>query len=384
MIEHEVFLVFASIALLIGFTYAGLILYFRLNFKSDTKLKETEPFEASISLIVPFRNEEKNLLKLLQSIVNQEYPLDKIELIFVDDSSTDNSLLQLQDFKKSHPKFNLKLLELAKEIPGASSKKQALHLAFSKASGDYIFLSDADCWFGKNNIQKRLESFRDKEIKLLSAAVLIQANNSFFSKMQALENLSLMASTAASTSAHFPILSNGANLAFERKAFLQLPENALHFEENSGDDLFLLHSFKKQYGSRSIAYNFDTETAVYTHAQINFKAFLNQRIRWISKSKSYTDYHLILVSILVFLMNLSLVITAFSAFFSIQNLQLLALLFLIKFCVDFPLLLKASRCYHQSKLLWLYPFVQIFYPFFIVFTGLFGQFLPYEWKGRKY
>jgi len=193
-----------------------------------------------------------------------------------------------------------------------------------------------------------------------------------------------MATTAATTAANLPVLSNGANLAFERQAYFELPKNALVKEENSGDDLFLLHSFKKHFGAMSIAFEFNQDSVVYTQAQPSFKSFFNQRKRWVSKSKSYKDVWIIMVSLLVLAVNLSVVFAAIASLFNPAFLLVLVLLFAIKFSVDLLILSQAAKWYGQKKLLLTYPLVQVFYPLFIVISGLLSPFLSYEWKGRKY
>lgn len=384
MTEQGFFLVFTLISIFIGLVYVGFILWLYLVFKLKKKKQKQSDFEPFISFIVAFRNEEKILPALLQSIAEQNYSASKMEIILVDDSSSDKSLKIVQSFQEKHPDLPIKLLELNTEKPNTFGKKEALLLAYSKAFGEYILLSDADCSFGKNNFKNRVQAFKNPKVKMVSAAVLINKNKTLFASAQALENLSLMATTAATTAANLPILSNGANLAFERQSYLELPKNALVKEENSGDDLFLLHSFKKYFGANSIAFEFDTDSVVYTQAQPNFKAFFNQRIRWVSKSKSYKDAWIIMVSLLVLLVNLDILYAALASVFNPSYLFILSVLFGLKFTVDLLILSSAAMWFGQKKLLWAYPLVQIFYPLFVVLSSLFTSFLSYEWKGRKY
>ncbi|MBN2237765.1 MAG: glycosyltransferase [Bacteroidales bacterium] len=338
----------------------------------------------SISLIVAFRNEEKNLPKLLESILKQNFPKSKLELIFVDDSSEDKGLNVLKKFEESNRYLNIKVFELGKENAGKIGKKQALALALKNANNDFIVLTDADCSFDSNFLLSRIQLFKNSKIKMVSAPVLLHETNSIFKKMQAVENNSLMVSTAATTAAYLPFMSNGANLAFCRNAYLELPENAFRLEEHSGDDLFLLSSFKKHFGSKSIAFEFDKKALVFTHAQASLQAFLNQRIRWVSKAKSYVDFWQIAISLLVLFQNISLVSSLFAGFYNQLYFYLFAVLFAMKFSIDFLVLSVFSRWYGQNKLLKVYPLVAMLYPFFILLSGIAGHFLPYQWKGRKY
>lgn len=384
MTEQGFFVLFAMFSVFIVLSYVGFIGWLFLVFNLRKNRQNLGDFEPSISLIVAFRNEENNLPSLLHSILEQNFSKSKMELVLVDDSSEDNGLILAQTFQKEHPELQLYIFELSKEMPGAYGKKEALSLAYSKATGDLILLTDADCILNKNNCLRRVLSFQNPKIKMVSAGVLISKTKGLFSQAQALENLSLMASTAGTTAAGLPILSNGANLAFDRRSFLELPENAIRKEENSGDDLFLLHAFKKHFGANSIAYEFDLEAAIYTPAQADLKTYFNQRIRWVSKSKSYKDIWIILVSLLVFGTNLSLVIASLASIFLPGYLLLCFFLFALKFSVDFILLFAVASWYKQKHLLRVYPLLQIIYPFFIVISAITGAFLSYEWKGRKY
>lgn len=383
MTEQSIFLIIILFSGFIALIYAGFIIWTASVFKISKKHSQQNKFEPTVSLIIAFRNEENTILHLLDSLLIQNYPLDKMEIILVDDSSNDKSLEQCRLFNKKHPELNIKLLELDKEKPGAQGKKEALGIAYNFAKGDYILLTDADCFLPKNNIKTRVLAFNNKHTKMVCAAVLFEDKKNIFTQAQALESLSLIATTAATTAAMLPILSNGANLAFERQAFLELPRNAMLNEEDSGDDVFLLHSFKKQFGAKSITFEFDPDAAVFTSAQADLKAFINQRIRWVSKSKSYKDAWTIMISFWVLSMNLTLVVLACASIFYSAFIAALVILFALKFIVDFLLLSIAAHWYQQKKLLWVYPVLQLFYPIFIVCSALIGPFLNYKWKGRK-
>jgi len=92
---------------------------------------------------------------------------------------------------------------------------------------------------------------------------------------------------------------------------------------------------------------------------------------------------LIIVSVLVLLVNLLITGTAFSLFFTQKMLFVFVFSLSLKTIVDFLLLLKASLWYRQTGVLKVYPVLLLFYPVFIVFSALLGNFLPYTWKGRS-
>ena len=95
-----------------------------------------------LSVIVPVYNTSKYLKKCLDSILNQTF--QDIELILVDDGSTDNSYSILEEYKKKYPK---KIVLLQKENGGQGS---ARNLGLKHAKGDYITFVDSDDTIDKN------------------------------------------------------------------------------------------------------------------------------------------------------------------------------------------------------------------------------------------
>lgn len=94
-----------------------------------------------LSIIIPVFNEEKTIHLILNKIkgVVLENNLQK-EIIIVDDCSTDNSVLTINNYINNNPSIDIKLYKLKKN----SGKGAALKNGFKNASGDYIIIQDAD------------------------------------------------------------------------------------------------------------------------------------------------------------------------------------------------------------------------------------------------
>ena len=89
-----------------------------------------------VSIIVPVYNEEEYVSTCLISLINQT--LDDIEIILIDDNSTDNSLNILLDYAKKYP--NIKVYHNEKNIGQGASRNRGLSLA----TGEYIGFVDSD------------------------------------------------------------------------------------------------------------------------------------------------------------------------------------------------------------------------------------------------
>ncbi len=98
MMTEIIILIIISIVL-VHYLIFLLKIYFGLN-KLTNQVKGDIPSEF-VSIIIPFRNEEKNILKTYEGLTNQNYPKDKYEIIFVNDASEDRSLKLLDDLSKS-------------------------------------------------------------------------------------------------------------------------------------------------------------------------------------------------------------------------------------------------------------------------------------------
>jgi glycosyltransferase involved in cell wall biosynthesis len=96
--------------------------------------------DLSVSIIVPCYNEENTIRELLESICQQTYPLEKMEVIIADGKSEDHTREKIQEFQQSHPQIHLKIIDNPRRIIPS-----ALNLAIQAASGEIILRLDAHC-----------------------------------------------------------------------------------------------------------------------------------------------------------------------------------------------------------------------------------------------
>lgn len=328
-----------------------------------------------VSVLIAARNEEKNIEKLLQTIYNQTFPKELYEVIIVDDHSEDDTRIKVNNFINNHKDINIRLLEATSE-----GKKKAISQALHNAENELIMVTDADCELNSEWIETVVAFYQDKKCKMILAPVLLSPANNLFEKMQILEHLSLIASTAGSANIGFPVMCNGANMAYERISALEVDKLRHDFNIQSGDDMFLLEQFVKKYGSKNVKFLQNKSAIVKTKACKNIKEFIRQRRRWVSKSKSYTNSKIILTALVVLFFNLSIVSLFLSAFFIPALWSLYILLTLLKFFIDFPILKNITNFMNQGKILkWTLP-LEFIYPFYAVFTAISGLLLKVNWK----
>ncbi len=320
-----------------------------------------------VSVLIAARNEEKNIEKLLESLKKQSFPKELFEVIIVNDHSTDNTDEIINDFINKNKELDVKLLKAEKK-----GKKHAISQALHSAINELVIVTDADCVLNDLWIESIVGFYQEEKCKMILAPVLLSPAENLFEKMQVLEHLSLIGSTAGSASIGFPVMCNGANMAYERKAALEVEKFRKDFDIPSGDDMFLLEQFVKRYGHNNVKFLLSKSAVVKTKTCKTIKDFFRQRRRWVSKTKSYTSWKVIVTALIVLFFNLSIISLLVSAFFIPALWSIYILLTLLKFFIDFPLLKNITNFMNQGSLLkWVLP-LEIIYPFYVVFTALSG------------
>ena len=339
--------------------------FFTFNKKNDLK----------VSVLIAARNEENNIERLLKSLYNQTFAKDLFEVIIIDDHSKDNTLLIVENFIKENNDIDLKIFNAEKE-----GKKFAISQALHLAHNDLVIVTDADCVLKTTWIESIVNFYKEKKCKMILAPVLLSPAETFFEKIQVLEHLSLIGSTAGSANIGFPVMCNGANMAYEREAALEVEKFRKDFNIPSGDDIFLMEQFIKNYGHQSVKFLLSKSAIVETKTCKTVSEFFRQRRRWVSKTKAYTNWKILTTAFIVLFFNLSIVSLFVSAFFIPALWSLYFLLTLLKFFIDFPLLKNITSFMNQSSLLkWTLP-LEFIYPFYAVFTAISGMLINVKWK----
>ena len=331
-----------------------------------------------VSVLIAARNEEENIENILLSLYNQTFPKELFEVIIVDDHSEDNTKTIIDNFINNNKDFNMQVF-----ISEGKGKKAAISQALHKAKNHLVIVTDADCILNTLWIENIVAFYQKTKSKMILAPVLLTPSNTLFEKMQVLEHLSLMGSTAGSAAIGFPVMCNGANMAYEREAALEVEKLRHDFNIPSGDDMFLLEQFVKNYGYKNVKFLLSKSAIVKTKTCKTIKDFFKQRRRWVSKTKSYTNWKIITTALIVFFFNISIISLLISAFFIPALWSLYVLLTLLKFFIDFPLLKNITNFMNQSNLMkWALP-LEFIYPFYVTFTAISGLLINVSWKGQK-
>ena len=202
--------------------YCLLILLYRKWYLELPLFRIDASIEAAnfFSVIIPARNEETGIQQCLASVLQQQYPSALMEVIVINDHSTDQTENIIREMQRQHA--NLQLINLADHLQGKelnAYKKKAIEIAIGQSKGNWIVTTDADCHVS-NDWLKAINAFIfEKEPVFVAAPVMFTNDHSFLSVFQLLDFISLQGITAASVSAGYHSMCNGANIAYRKDAF---------------------------------------------------------------------------------------------------------------------------------------------------------------------
>jgi cellulose synthase/poly-beta-1,6-N-acetylglucosamine synthase-like glycosyltransferase len=360
---------------LILFIYAALITQLafgivKMNKRNSVQLSSPK---TNFSIIVPFRNEGENLPFLLQSIEKINYPTELFEVILIDDESEDS-------WKLEDGRWKYEVKTIPNQRKSNSPKKDAIETAIQIAKYNWIVTIDADCEVPENWLQVFDGKIQNKDVKMCIGSVGYKTESGFLHDFQNNDFLSLQGVTAGSFGIEKPFMCNGANFAYEKDFFRTL--NGFEGNNNlaSGDDVFLLQKALKS-APEKIAY-LGNLNLVFTKSCTSWKALINQRMRWASKTSAYANWYPKVLGIIVFVTNLSGLLLLVAPFYKIGMLQITIYFWILKFGIDF-MFLKFSSAYFRLPFK---NFLSSFlcYPFFTVLVVGKAMFGKFEWKERRF
>ena len=235
-------------------------------------------------------------------------------------------------------------------------KKHALYRLISAAETDYVWMQDDDVIL--HSLEDALSgySLEVKGMDLLILTLRMESESehpSLLERLQIAEYAAIQQLTIETAKRGHAVMCSGANLIAKRDRWLESYED-LHPEIPSGDDMFLLESFKRR--GLKIAVSESEELTAIVRPHTSWKAFFRQRMRWAGKAPKYKDKDILRCGAIVLGMNL---------------LQLVCpLVLLVKFPIEYHLIRRRDKSVSFGTALLL----EVVYPIYILYTLIGGLF----------
>ena len=244
-------------------------------------------------------------------------------------------------------------------------KKHALYRLISAAETEYVWMMDDDVLpapIANSSLCERpiggTPSNSLYEVSdLLILPLRMESENkrpSLLERLQIAEYAAIQQLTIETAKRGHAVMCSGANLIAKRDRWLESYPD-LHPEIPSGDDMFLLQSFKRRGLKIDVSESEEFTAIVRPHT--SWRAFFRQRMRWAGKAPKYTDKDILLCGAIVLGMNL---------------LQLICpLVLLVKFPIEYHLIKKRDKSVSFMVALLL----ELIYPFYTILSIMGGLFL---------
>lgn len=250
--------------LVLFFTTTMLLIYLKNRQKVRKRAKRTK-YEPTVSFIIPAYNEEETILDTIKSVLESDYPKDKIEIIVVNDGSTDRTAEVVKTIKDKRVKLINKK---------NSGKADSLNKGIEKAKGEIIVTLDADSYIEKDSLRKMISYFKDDVAAVTSAVKVKERENmTFLEKLQRLEYLFTIFNRRLFAMINGVYVTPGPFSAFRREIFDIVggfdPNNIMEDQE------IALRIQAANYKIESCM-----DAVVYTDVPKDFSSFMRQRERW--------------------------------------------------------------------------------------------------------
>jgi cellulose synthase/poly-beta-1,6-N-acetylglucosamine synthase-like glycosyltransferase len=261
-----------EITLIISYVIAFVSL-FLLNFFIVLYLKHREEYlgrppdsgwRPRVSIIIPAYNEGKYIGACLETVRALDYPPGKLEIIVVDDGSTDDTLATAKSFEGSG------LLVFTKKNGG---KAAALNFGLKKATGELVATMDADSYLTPRTLLEMVPYFSEPDVMAVTPSVKIRPGGSWLSEMQHIEYLTVLFARKLMSFVDCVPVTPGPFSLFRASLFGKIGG---FDEKNIMED----QEMALRIQSRNLKIRSSLAAEVYTEPPDKVSDLLRQRVRW--------------------------------------------------------------------------------------------------------
>lgn len=357
---------------LISYSVSILFLFISINvykgYLYQIKQKYFTISKPYLSLIIAVKNEEQNIVTLVDSLEKQNYPVENLEVIFVDDGSSDRTYDKIKEHISGKTNFTL-LKAVNKKYAG---KKGVLDIGINSAKNNLIVITDADCKPEQDwllNIAGKL----DYGFDFVFGIAPLQSGKLLVKKISAFENLKNTFLTISSVGLNIPYSAAARNFAFRKKSFERLGGYKNTTETLSGDDDLLLREAVKN--KMLIGTITETGSFVFSDSPDSFDEYFAQKKRHLQTSHHY----LLKQKLFLAVWHLTNLVSLLSVFFVFVSLYF-ALPFIIKIIYDFYVLIRHQQELGHSFKLYELLYLIFVYEIFVVVNFINSFSGKVEWK----
>jgi glycosyl transferase family 2 len=191
----------------------GYFVYMKKRSAANWNLDKKSDYVPSTAIFVPAYNEEKTIRLKLENLAKVSYPTDKMEIIIVNDSSKDNTIKEVKEYMKNNPSQRISIFD-SKEHLG---KTGCLNRALQNVIADVVIISDADCFWPHDILQKSLVYLSDPQVGAITAReVLLNPQDTWVTLGEEFYDNTVQTLRTGESKLHSTIFFQGGFAAYKR------------------------------------------------------------------------------------------------------------------------------------------------------------------------
>jgi len=312
-------------------------------------------YHPTVAIIIAARNEEENIGLCLASMVALRYPQNLLEIVVVDDRSTDNTAAIVRSYADRYSR-----VRLVTALPGNGhmhGKTNAVAQGIEATRGEILLFTDADCVVPQDWVGETVKYYADDSIGIVAGFTDLKGNG-WFGEMQTLDWFFLFSVAAATVRLHFPVTAVGTNLSVRRRAYEETGGyRKIPFSVTEDYALFHAVTARTAYKAR---YPLDPGTLVQSSPCSSVRQLHRQKKRWFRGGRDMEPKYLCILGG-SFALNLMLLIGAI-----VTPSPTVALAGGLKIVVDLIFFQPVLSAFRRRKLLWFFPVFEIYYFLYVL------------------
>lgn len=342
-----------------------LIVFFNYNYKQYTSTHDT--YQPVVSILVAAKDEEANINRCIDSLLQLSYPRDKLEILIGNDASDDNTLSLVKVYAEKYTR--VKVFDITSKVGDQQGKGNVLAQLAQQVSGEYLLITDADMSLPVHWVQNMLSPMKENT-GLAIGVTHVEGN-----RMQDLDWLYALGMVKVVTDLGLSVTGMGNNMIISKDVYSSIGGyESLPFSIIEDFELFK-HVRKSGYDCVHI---FQKEVLGITLSMKGFFNLLNQRKRWMRGAVQLSWQ---MVSLL-FLQS-GFYVGLLVIFFYAPDIAIFFLIGKLLLRLGFMTTLRSRLC---LPIRFLSVLAYEFYSIIIGISSIFYFLLPFKvkWKGREY
>jgi cellulose synthase/poly-beta-1,6-N-acetylglucosamine synthase-like glycosyltransferase len=330
------------------------------------------------TVLVCARDEEDNIEHCLQSLDALNYPKDRLEVLIVDDKSTDRTPEILADWKKRMS--NLNVLRTGEAVMNLQGKVNALAQGMDAASGEIVMITDADSTVPPNWVKEYLKYYA--EDTGMVAGITLLEQKYFLDGVQSIDWSYLLGMACAAANIKIPLSVIGNNISIRRAAYESVGGyRKIPFSVTEDHALFeAIWNKKRADGTPvwTVRFPLHPDLVVMSQPCPDFKSWWRQKHRWVKGGE-----RLKFVGYVIFILGLLAQLAMVTAFFVLPISAAIATV-AIKWSADFLVIFPVLTRTRKLTLLKYFPIYEIYLALFVFSMPIMIAQKNVKWKGRVY